>query len=588
MTSGILIIVIVFLPLLSLEGLEGKLFIPVALAITFALSSSLLLSLTVIPVLASFLLKRSGHGDTWLVRLTTAIYTPALKWSLKHEFVVMAAAIIALIASGFVFTKIGKTFMPTMDEGSLIVGIEKLPSVNLEESTALDIKIHKAIMSQVPEVIGIVARAGSDELGLDPMGLNQTDTYLLTKPLSDWRKPDKEWLMEELRKVLNQLPGISYSFTQPIDMRVQEMVIGARGDLAVRVFGPDIATLNKVSEEIATALKTIKGSEDVIASLNEGVQYLRIGVNRFEAGRYALSVDEISETLRSNVEGSTLGIVTENGRRTPVLLRGDDDLRNSPSRFSNLTLTLPTGQLVPLASVAKLERVDGPVKIDRENGLRNTIVQSNVRDRDLVGFVEEAKKVIAAQVKLPQGYSLTWGGQFENQQRAAARLSIVVPIALALVFLILFTTFVSVRQALLVFVNIPFALIGGVFALWGSGEYLSVPASVGFIALLGIAVLNGLVLVAYFNQLREAGMSRDDIVLEGSLRRLRPVLLTASITAFGLVPLLFATGPGSEIQRPLAIVVIGGLASSTLLTLVLLPVLYRRFGVPKTLAVSHA
>ena len=587
-TSGILIIVIVFLPLLSLEGLEGKLFIPVALAITFALSSSLLLSLTVIPVLASFLLKRSGHGDTWLVRLTTAIYTPALKWSLKHEFVVMAAAIIALIASGFVFTKIGKTFMPTMDEGSLIVGIKKLPSVNLEESTALDIKIHKAIMSQVPEVIGIVARAGSDELGLDPMGLNQTDTYLLTKPLSDWRKPDKEWLMEELRKVLNQLPGISYSFTQPIDMRVQEMVIGARGDLAVRVFGPDIATLNKVSEEIATALKTIKGSEDVIASLNEGVQYLRIGINRFEAGRYALSVDEISETLRSNVEGSTLGIVTENGRRTPVLLRGDDDLRNSPSRFSNLTLTLPTGQLVPLASVAKLERVDGPVKIDRENGLRNTIVQSNVRDRDLVGFVDEAKKVIAAQVKLPQGYSLTWGGQFENQQRAAARLSIVVPIALALVFLILFTTFVSVRQALLVFVNIPFALIGGVFALWGSGEYLSVPASVGFIALLGIAVLNGLVLVAHFNQLREAGTSRDNIVLEGSLRRLRPVLLTASITAFGLVPLLFATGPGSEIQRPLAIVVIGGLASSTLLTLVLLPVLYRRFGVPKTLAVSHA
>ena len=587
-TSGILIIVIVFLPLLSLEGLEGKLFIPVALAITFALSSSLLLSLTVIPVLASFLLKRSGHGDTLLVRLTTAIYKPALKWSLKHEFVVMAAAIIALIASGFVFTKIGKTFMPTMDEGSLIVGIEKLPSVNLEESTALDIKIHKAIMSQVPEVIGIVARAGSDELGLDPMGLNQTDTYLLTKPLSDWRKPDKEWLMEELRKVLNQLPGISYSFTQPIDMRVQEMVIGARGDLAVRVFGPDIATLNKVSEEIATALKTITGSKDVIASLNEGVQYLRVGVNRFEAGRYALSVDEISETLRSKVEGSTLGIVTENGRRTPVLLRGDDDLRNSPSRFSNLTLTLPTGQLVPLASVAKLERVDGPVKIDRENGLRNTIVQSNVRDRDLVGFVDEAKKVIAAQVKLPQGYSLTWGGQFENQQRAAARLSIVVPIALALVFLILFTTFVSVRQALLVFVNIPFALIGGVFALWGSGEYLSVPASVGFIALLGIAVLNGLVLVAHFNQLREAGMSRDNIVLEGSLRRLRPVLLTASITAFGLVPLLFATGPGSEIQRPLAIVVIGGLASSTLLTLVLLPVLYRRFGVPKTLAVRHA
>ncbi len=587
-TSGVLIIVIVFLPLLSLEGLEGKLFIPVALAITFALSSSLLLSLTVIPVLASFLLKSTGHGDTWLVRKTVAIYSPVLKWSLRHEFVVIAASVLALVASGIVFSKIGKTFMPTMDEGSLIVGIEKLPSVNLEESTALDLKIQKSIMDRVPEVIGIVARAGSDELGLDPMGLNQTDTYLITKPQKEWRGPDKEWLLGELRKVLNDLPGVNYSFTQPIDMRVQEMVIGVRGDLAVRIFGPEIATLNKLAEEIGAALETIKGNEDVIVTLNEGVQYLRIGVNRLEAGRYALSVDEIAETLRSKVEGTTLGIVTEKGRRTPVLMRGDDDLRTSPARFANMTLTLPSGQLVSLASIAKLERVDGPVKIDRENGLRNTVVQSNVRDRDLVGFVEEAKSVIAAQVKLPPGYSLTWGGQFENQQRAAARLSIVVPIALALVFLILFTTFVSIRQALLVFVNIPFALIGGVFALWGSGEYLSVPASVGFIALLGIAVLNGLVLVVHFNQLREAGMSRDSIVLDGSLRRLRPVLLTASITAFGLVPLLFATGPGSEIQRPLAIVVIGGLASSTLLTLVLLPVLYRRFGIPQTLAVKHA
>ncbi len=585
-TSGILIIVIVFLPLLSLEGLEGKLFIPVALAIVFALSSSLLLSLTVVPVLASFLLKRPDHGDTWLVRRISAGYSPLLRWALRHEGVVIAVAAIALVASGIVFAKTGKTFMPAMDEGSLIVGIEKLPSVNLEESTALDLKIHKAIMAQVPEVIGIVARAGSDELGLDPMGLNQTDTYLLTKPQSEWRGADKEWLLGELRKVLNELPGISYSFTQPIDMRVQEMVIGVRGDLAVRIFGPDIPTLNRLAEEIATALRSIKGSQDVIATLNEGVQYLRIDVDRLNAGRYALSVDEIAETLRSKIEGSTLGIVIEGGRRTPVLLRGEDQLRNSPALFSTLNLTLPSGQAVPLASVAKLERVDGPVKIDRENGLRNTVVQSNVRDRDLVGFVEEAKQVIGAKVKLPQGYSLTWGGQFENQQRAAARLSIVVPVALALVFLILFTTFVSVRQALLVFVNIPFALIGGVFALWGSGEYLSVPASVGFIALLGIAVLNGLVLVAHFNQLREMGVAPDNVVIEGSLRRLRPVLLTASITAFGLVPLLFATGPGSEIQRPLAIVVIGGLTSSTLLTLVLLPVLYRRFGMPKQVA-SH-
>ncbi len=579
-TSGIVIIVIVFLPLLTLQGLEGKLFIPVALAIVFALSSSLVLSLTVIPVLSSFLLKRERHADTWLTRRAMATYVPALRWSLRHEKLVIALALAVLAGAGIVYSLAGKTFMPTMDEGSIIVGIEKIPSVSIEETAGVDLKIHKAIMAAIPEVTGIVARAGADELGLDPMGLNQTDTYLLTKPPSQWREPnDKEWLEGELRKVLDKLPGISYSFTQPIDMRVQEMIIGVRGDVVVKIFGPDIPTLNKLAVEITQKLETVRGNEDVRTVLNDGVQYLSVAVDRLQAGALGLNVDDIADGLRAQIEGVPLGVVLEEGRRTPVLLRGSETVRGSSATFTDLRVTLPDGGNVPLSSLARLDRIDGPVKIDRENGRRLALVQSDVKGRDLVGFVDEAKKIVSEQVKLPAGYELAWGGQFENQQRAAARLEIVVPIALALIFLLLFTTFGSIRQALLVFVNIPFALVGGIFTLSAGGEYLSVPASVGFIALLGIAVLNGLVLVTYFNQLVAEGEKVEDAVFDGALRRLRPVLLTASITAFGLVPLLFATGPGSEVQRPLAIVVIGGLVSSTLLTLLILPLLYRRFGV---------
>jgi cobalt-zinc-cadmium resistance protein CzcA len=579
-TSGIVIIVIVFLPLLTLQGLEGKFFIPVALAIVFALSSSLVLSLTVIPVLSSFLLKREKHTDTWLTRRAIATYVPALRWSLRHEKLVFTLALVMLASAGFVYALAGKTFMPTMDEGSIIVGIEKIPSVSIEETASVDLKIHKAIMTAIPEVTGIVARAGADELGLDPMGLNQTDTYLLTKPPSEWREPnDKEWLEGELRKVLDKLPGISYSFTQPIDMRVQEMIIGVRGDVVVKIFGPDIPTLNKLAVEITQKLETVPGNEDVRTVLNDGVQYLSVAVDRLQAGALGLNVDDIADGLRAQIEGVPLGIVLEEGRRTPVLLRGSENLRGSSATFTDLRMTLPDGANVPLSSLARLDRIDGPVKIDRENGRRLALVQSDVKGRDLVGFVDEAKRIVTEQVKLPPGYELAWGGQFENQQRAAARLEIVVPIALALIFLLLFTTFGSIRQASLVFVNIPFALIGGIFTLSAAGEYLSVPASVGFIALLGIAVLNGLVLVTYFNQLVAEGEKIEDVVFNGALRRLRPVLLTASITAFGLVPLLFATGPGSEVQRPLAIVVIGGLFSSTLLTLLILPLLYRRFGI---------
>ncbi|HEY4987919.1 MAG TPA: CusA/CzcA family heavy metal efflux RND transporter, partial [Bradyrhizobium sp.] len=543
-TSGIVIIVIVFLPLLSLQGLEGKLFIPVALAIVFALGSSLLLALTVVPVLASLLLRTSGHGDTWLVRKMSAVYVPALGWSLRHEKMVLAGAGVALVATVFAYGQIGKIFMPTMEEGTPIVSVEKLPSIGLEGSVGLDLKIQQALMAAVPEVTSIVARTGSDELGLDPMGLNQTDTYVLLKPPKMWRQPnDQNWLMGELRKVLGQFPGIGFSFTQPIEMRVQEMIIGARGDVVAKIFGPDIATLNSLAERITATLKTVSGSQDVRTTLNSGFQYLSAKIDRLQAGRLGLDVDMLTEALRTQIEGKSIGIVVEEGRRTPVLVRGTDALREQPARFAGLNLVLADGKSVPLATVAHLDRIDGPVKIDRENGRRLALVQSNVSGRDLVGFVDEAKRKVAEQVPLPEGYAITWGGQFENQQRAAARLGIVVPLALALVFLLLFATFVSIRQSLLVFVNIPFALVGGVFSLLVSGEYLSVPASIGFIALLGIAVLNGLVMVTCFNQLYHQGMPREQIVTLGAQRRLRPILLTASITAFGLVPLLFATGP---------------------------------------------
>ncbi len=576
-TAGVLIIITVFLPLLTLQGLEGKLFTPVALTIMFALAGSLFLSLTVIPVLASFLLKEVSHEEPWLVRKALGVYEPILKWSLEHAKVIVIGAFVLLAITGVVYTQIGKTFMPTMDEGDLIIGVEKLPSINLQQSMITDMNVQRAILSKVPEVKEVYSRVGSDELGLDPMGLNQTDNFLILKPTSEWRMKTKVELIDELRKVMKEMPGLAYSFTQPIDMRVNEMILGVRGDLAIKIYGPDLTVLNDKAQKIIKILESIKGSQDVYTPQNSGVQYLQIKIDRVAAGRLGLSITEIENVLHAQLEGKQIGVVQEGQRRTAVLIRGSQELRASPSDFGNLLLTLSNGTNVPLSAVAKIERAEGPVKVDRERGVRMVVVTANIRNRDLVSFVDETKQRIQAEVKLGEGYSIKLGGQFENQQRAAARLAIVVPVAIALIFLLLFATFGSIKQALLILSNIPFAMIGGVFALWISGEYLSVPASVGFIALLGIAVLNGVVMVSYFNLLEAQGMDKLSLVVEGAKRRLRPVLMTASIAAFGLIPLLFATGPGSEIQKPLAIVVIGGLVSSTALTLVLLPIFYRRF-----------
>ena len=576
-TSGILIIIIVFLPLLTLQGLEGKLFTPVALTIVFALSGSLVLSLTIIPVIASYLLKEVSHEEPWLPRQLQRLYQPALLWCLANSKRVFMGAGALLVITLVVFTQIGSTFMPTMDEGDIIVQLEKLPSITLDQSVALDGQVQKNLLKHIPEIATIVSRVGADELGLDPMGLNETDTFLVLKPKDEWRMNTKDKLIAEIRKVMEETPGIAFGFTQPIEMRVSEMLTGTRGDVAVKLFGTDIGVLNEKADEIAGVLKHITGSSDVFAKQNNGMQFLSVTIDKLAAGRFGLDSDSIETLLRAQIEGLNLGIVQEGIKRTPLIIRGNSNAAN----FDNLQVTLPNGANIPVTAIAKIQKVEGVVSVGRERGQRFVVVRSNVQDRDLVGFVEEARKAVAEKVKLPTGYTVEFGGQFENQQRAAATLSLVVPIALGLIFLLLFSTFGSVRQAVLVLSNIPLAMVGGVFALWLSGEYLSVPASVGFIALLGIAVLNGVVMVSYFNQLKATGMELIKVVTLGSSRRLRPVLMTASIAAFGLIPLLFATGPGSEIQRPLAIVVIGGLVSSTFLTLFLLPILFKLFGVPK-------
>ena len=576
-TSGILIIIIVFLPLMTLQGLEGKLFTPVAMTIVFALSGSLILSLSVIPVLASYLLKEVSHDEPWLPRKLQQAYRPLLQWCLlnsKKVFLVTGALFAATV---FVFTQIGSTFMPTMDEGDIIVQLQKLPSITLQQSLELDGQVQKNLLKNVSEIAHVISRMGADELGLDPMGLNDTDTFLVLKPREQWQVKTKEALIEKIRHVMSHTPGIAFGFTQPIEMRVSEMLTGTRGDVAVKLFGSDLDVLNQKAQAIAAILKGIKGSSDVFAAQNDGMQFLQVSINRSAAGRWGLDGDQIEQQLRSQVEGTRVGIVQEGIKRTPLLVRGESNTAN----FADLQIPLPSGGMIPITEIAKIDNVEGVVSIGRERGQRFVVIRSNVDGRDLVGFVDEAKQKVAAQVKLPTGYTLQFGGQFENQQRAAARLSLVVPISLGLIFLLLFSTFGSVRQAILVLSNVPLAMIGGVFALWLSGEYLSVPASVGFIALLGIAVLNGVVMVSYFNQLYAMGMELAEIVMLGSTRRLRPVLMTASIAAFGLVPMLIATGPGSEIQRPLAIVVIGGLVSSTFLTLILLPILYQLFGQPR-------
>ncbi|VXC99515.1 efflux RND transporter permease subunit [Sphingomonas sp. 8AM] len=576
-SAGLLIIALVFVPLLSLQGLEGKLFAPVALTIMFSLAAALLLALTLVPVLASYGLKAGEHREPWIMRMLAPRYHRLLAGAFARKPLVYGVAGAGLVLAVLAYGAVGKTFMPTMDEGAVVMQTTKLPSIGLTRTLALDGKVEQAILAAVPEVERIVARNGVDEIGLDAMGLNETDMFMALKPRDAWRGT-KQDIVDAIRNVMEGMPGVEPVFTQPIEMRVSEMLTGSRGDLAIKIFGPDLGTLSALAGQIEGTLRGVRGASEVVTAANASVDYLQLDVDRAAAGRFGMPVDSFEDMLRAQVEGLPAGTVIEAQKRIPVVIKGDDAVREDPARFRDLQMVTPGGTVARVSDLAHVTETQGPVMLSHESGGRYALVQAFVSGRDLVGFVEEARAKVAAQVKLPDGYRIVWGGQFENQQRAAARLMLVIPIALLMIFFVLFATLKSLRGALLILANIPFAAVGGIVSLWIAGDFLSVPASVGFIALLGIAVLNGLVLVSYFRQLRAEGVPLADAVRVGAERRLRPVLMTASITAFGLVPLLFATGPGSEIQKPLAIVVIGGLVSSTLLTLVLLPLLYERFG----------
>ncbi|MFP6050072.1 efflux RND transporter permease subunit [Helicobacter pylori] len=572
--SGVVIIMVFFVPILTLQGLEGKMFRPLAQSIVYALLGTLVLSITIIPVVSSLVLKATPHSETFLTRFLNRIYAPLLEFFVHNPKKVILGAFVFLIASLSLFPFVGKNFMPALDEGDVVLSVETTPSISLDQSKDLMLNIESAIKKHVKEVKSIVARTGSDELGLDLGGLNQTDTFISFIPKKEWSVKTKDELLDKILDSLKDFKGINFSFTQPIEMRISEMLTGVRGDLAVKIFGDDISALNELSFQIAQVLKGIKGSSEVLTTLNEGVNYLYVTPNKEAMADVGITSDEFSKFLKSALEGLVVDVIPTGISRTPVMIRQESDFASSITKIKSLALTSKYGVLVPITSIAKIEEVDGPVSIVRENSMRMSVVRSNVVGRDLNSFVEEAKKVIAQNIKLPPSYYITYGGQFENQQRANKRLSTVIPLSILAIFFILFFTFKSIPLALLILLNIPFAVTGGLIALFAVGEYISVPASVGFIALFGIAVLNGVVMIGYFKELLLQGKSVEECVLLGAKRRLRPVLMTACIAGLGLIPLLFSHSVGSEVQKPLAIVVLGGLVTSSALTLLLLPPMF--------------
>ncbi|MGL2576516.1 efflux RND transporter permease subunit [Helicobacter pylori] len=572
--SGVVIIIVFFVPILTLQGLEGKMFRPLAQSIVYALLGTLVLSITIIPVVSSLVLKATPHSETFLTRFLNRIYAPLLEFFVRNPKKVILGAFVFLIASLSLFPFVGKNFMPALDEGDVVLSVETTPSISLDQSKDLILNIESAIKKHVKEVKTIVARTGSDELGLDLGGLNQTDTFISFIPKKEWSVKNKDELLEKIMDSLKDFKGINFSFTQPIEMRISEMLTGVRGDLAVKIFGDDISALNELSFQIAQALKGIKGSSEVLTTLNEGVNYLYVTPNKEAMANVGITSDEFSKFLKSALEGLIVDVIPTGISRTPVMIRQESDFASSITKIKSLALTSKYGVLVPITSIAKIEEVDGPVSIVREDSRRMSVVRSNVVGRDLNSFVEEAKKVISQNIKLPPSYYITYGGQFENQQRANKRLSTVIPLSILAIFFILFFTFKSIPLALLILLNIPFAVTGGLIALFAVGEYISVPASVGFIALFGIAVLNGVVMIGYFKELLLQGKSVEECVLLGAKRRLRPVLMTACIAGLGLLPLLFSHSVGSEVQKPLAIVVLGGLVTSSALTLLLLPPMF--------------
>lgn len=583
---AVVIIIIVFLPLFTLQGVEGKTFRPLAYTIALAMSGSLIFTLFLAPVLSSLLMRKPRktnpdprHKEILILRLLLRLYRPVITFSVRHRQIAVLLAVILIIIGGLLFPRLGSEFTPTLQEGTIVVRLTMAPSISLNESKRITMIVERRLM-EISEITGVVTRIGRGEVGAHTDPVNSAEMYVLLKPKEEWRSAEtQEELQEIIRDELGDIPGVLTNFTQPIAMTVDELLEGIRAELAVKLFGDELDILKAKADEIAEVIGEIEGAEDVQVDQVSGTPQLLIKVDRHAIARYGINVSDAQEVIRAAVGGETAGQIFEGIRRFDILVRFAPEFRETTEAISQILIRAPSGTKVPLSQLAKIEEVVGPRQITREDNQRFITIQCNVIGRDIGSFVKEGQEAIRSQVDLPPGYLATWGGQFRLQQEANKRLAVVVPITLLVIFLLLFSSFNSLKSTLLILLNIPLALVGGVVALWLSGLSLSVPASVGFIALFGIALENGMVLVVYLNQLVRDGISVDEASVQGACQRLRPVLMTALTTALGLIPLVLSTGIGSEVQRPLATVVVGGLVTSTTLTLLVIPALYKWFAV---------
>ena len=576
---GELIIATVYLPILTLSGIEGKMFQPMALTVIFALAGSLILSLTYVPAALTFVLRgKVSEQESLIIRYVKRWYQPALAYVVRNSKKAVATAASLVLLSSLLFPLLGSEFIPRLDEGAIAVESSLLPSVSLEQSIETYTEVEK-VLRRFPEVTKVVTKIGSAEVATDPVGVESGDIFISLKEPSEWTSADnKEELVEKMSEALERnIPGAAFSFSQPIEMRFAELIAGVRSDVAIKLFGEDLDTLKAKGEEIARVVRQVRGAEDVKVEQVSGLPMLAIKADRAAIARYGINVEDVNDLIESVVAGKEVGQVYEGEKRFEMVVRLSEAAGRDVEAVKGLLVMAANGARVPLSQIADLSLLEGPAQISRDGGSRRVVVGLNIRGRDIGSFVREAQAAITEKVQLPAGYYLTWGGQFEHLRRATARLLIVVPIALCLIFVLLFTTFGSVRQALLVYTGVPFAIVGGVLALALRGMPFSISAGVGFIALFGVAVLNGLVMVSYINRLREEGRPLDQAVSEGAETRLRPVLMTALVASLGFLPMAIATSAGAEVQRPLATVVIGGLITSTLLSLLILPTLYDWF-----------
>lgn len=575
---GVGIILIVYLPILSLRGLEGKMFRPMALTVIFALATSLLLALTLMPVLATMALRNISERETWLVRVAKKLYEPLLLGVMRRPVATLGVSILLFVGSVAAFHGLGAEFIPKLDEGSIALQAVRLPSISLEASVRLTGAIERTLLERFPEVTTVVSKTGRPEIANDPMPVNLTDIYVGLKPHAEWTttrsKEELVSLMEQA--LLERIPSNAFNFTQPIELRVQELIAGVKSDVGISLYGDDLTVLAEKAEAILAVVSKVRGCEDEQAEQTAGLPYLQVKILRGKIARYGINARDVLDAVAA-IGGKVVGQVFEGQRRFPLQVRFAPYWRDDLERLRQIKIADPAGRQIPLEQLAELTRYDGPAQISRNARRRRTLIQCNVRGRDLASFVEEARAAVDRQVKLPSGYYVTWGGQFQNLKEATERLMIAVPLALFLIFSILYATFDSVKLALLIYLNVPMAATGGIFALWLRGMPLSISAGVGFIALFGVAVLNGVVLVSYILELRRTGLEPREAAFQGALVRMRPVLMTALVATLGFVPMALATSAGAEVQRPLATVVIGGLITSSLLTLLVLPAIYRWF-----------